>query len=445
MNRSQITFFLLGKKYGFNLAKMVDFVNQNQYWGEEHIYDYQLTELKKIVKHAYDNVPFYRKTMQAMGMKPEDFESLNDITNFPVISKKEIMADSDSFLAKDFSCYHPMERSTGGTTGVPFKYYTDTKSWGLYWATKIMSFSWGGYRFGADKIAVLKGGSMLRKGDFSLKTHFWKYLHNYYTIPIMNMTSESTKYYFDQIVKRKIRFIRGFPSALFTFARHLDNEGIRYDMKGIFTSAEMLYDHQRQLIERVFGRSIIDLYGCGDGKAGAYQCELHQGYHVNIETSYMEILGPSGEETRPGEEGEIVVTSLHDYAMPLIRYAPGDRAIKGKAKCECGRTRPILDKIIGRTADLFELPNGRTLNGLSIPIEDWIEKVEKFQLIHELPDLIRLKIIPKPSYSKKDEKAIMDLLRYNAGEGIDICINIVDEIEHTSGGKFRYVISKVHN
>lgn len=445
MSRSQLVFSIMGKRYGFNIRQMIKFVEENQYWSNDQIYDYQFTELKKIVKHAYDNVSFYRKTMQAMGMEPEDIRSLNDVQHFPVIGKKEIMADYNSFLAEDYRRYHSMERSTGGTTGVPFKYYIDTKSWGLNWATKIRSFNWGGYRFGADKIAVLKGGSMLRKGDFSLKTHFWKYLHNYYTIPIINMTSESTEYYFKQIAKRKIRFIRGFPSALFIFAKHLNSKGIRYDMKGIFTSAEMLYDHQRELIERVFGRGIIDVYGCGDGMAGAHQCELHQGYHINVETSYMEILGPSAEEIKPGEEGEIVVTSLHDYAMPMIRYSPGDRAIKGMAMCECGRTLPVLDKIIGRTADLFELPNGRVLNGLSIPIEDWIEKIEKFQLIHEMPDLIRLKIIPKSSYSKKDEKAILDLLKYNAGEGIRIFIDIVDEIEQTSAGKFRYVISKVRN
>lgn len=422
---------------------MVKFVNENQYWSQEQIYNYQFACLKKLVRHAYEHVAYYRKTMQSMGMNPEDFKSINDLTQFPVISKTEIIAESDNFMASNYPQYHPMERSTGGTTGIPFKYYNDVTSWGLNWATKIRTFSWGGYSFGADKIAVLKGGSMLGKGDFSPKTHFWKYLHNYYTIPIINMSAESIDYHFDQIVKRKIRFIRGFPSALFVFAKHLDEKGIYYPMKAIFTSAEMLYEYQRQSIERVFGNFIIDAYGCGDGMAGANQCEEHQGYHVNIETCFMEILDASGFSVSPGGQGDVTVTSLHDYAMPLIRYKPGDMAIVANDKCNCGRSLPLLSKINGRSADLFFLPNGRVLNGLSIPFEDWVDKIERFQLIHEKPDLVVLKIIPKANFKSQDELAIRELLTHNIGEGISIQIDTVDFIDNTSAGKFRYIISKV--
>lgn len=445
MNRSKITFFLLGKKYGFNLNKMLKFVNENQYWDEEKIYNYQLAQLKKLIKHIYTSVPYYRNVMNEIGMQPGDFKEIKDLKAFPVITKQVIRDNIESFLANGYETYHPMQRSTGGTTGIPFKYYIDTYSWCLNWATKMRTFSWGNYTFGKDKIAVLKGGSMQNKGNFSPKTKLWKYINNYYTIPIMNMTNESMDYHFNKIRKMKIKYIRGFPSALYTFSNYLKRESISYSMKGIFTSAEMLYPYQRDVIEDVFGTRIIDAYGCGDGMAGANQCEQRNKYHINIETSYMEILSSDyNHDAQPGEEGIIVVTSLHDYAMPFIRYAPGDMAIQGKGACLCGRGLPVLEKIIGRSSDLFVLANGRVLNGLSIPFEDWTDKIEKFQLIQEEPDLIVLKLIPKDNYTEKDETQIMDLLKFNAGEGIKIQIEKVKNLESTSAGKFKYVISKVN-
>jgi len=444
MNRSELTFFLLGKKYGFDLKKMLKFVNENQYWDEERIYNYQLAQLKKLINHIYTSVPYYRKVMKNIGMQPEDFKDIKDLKAFPIINKQTIRDNFDLFLAEDYKKYYPMQRSTGGTTGIPFKYFIDTYSWCLNWATKMRTFSWGSYTFGKDKIAILKGGSMYRKGKYSPKTYLWNYLNNYYTIPIMNLTNEMMDIHFKQIKHKRIRYMRGYPSSLYTFANYLKSKLITYPMKSIFTTAEMLYPYQRKVIEDVFETGIIDAYGCGDGMAGANQCEERNKYHINIETSYMEILSLDYKnEVKPGDEGIIVVTSLHDYAMPFIRYAPGDMAIQGKGPCPCGRGLPILEKIIGRSSDLFKLANGRILNGLSIPFEDWADKIEKFQLIQEEPDLIILKLIPKDNYTEKDESQIMDLLKYNAGDGIRIQIEKVKNLEFTSAGKFKYVISKV--
>lgn len=443
MNRSSITFWALGKRYGFNLNKMIEFVNENQYWSDEQIHDYQLERLKIIIAHAYENVRFYQEHMRKMGMEPNDFTSIKDLQHFPLIDKYFIAQNHQDFIATNYLKFKPMERSTGGTTGVPFKYYNDTGSWGLNWATKIRTFSWGNYNYGTDKVIEFKGGSMLRKGAFSPKVLFWRFLQNSFTVPIMNMTNESMREIYKLIKKKNISVLRGYPSSLYTFAKYLDVIGERYDMNGIFTTAEMLYDYQRDIIEKVFSCKIIDAYGCGDGMAGANQCEHHDKYHVNIETSYMELLDDAGNNVTSGEEGEVVLTSLHGFAMPFIRYKPGDIAIKGSSNCGCGRSLPVLDKIIGRSSDLIELPNGRILNGLSIPFESWSDEIERFQLIQEEKDILVLNLVPKPSFSRQHEQKIRDLLEYNAGEGIRIIINQVDHIEQTGAGKFRYIISKV--
>ncbi|NLO11359.1 MAG: phenylacetate--CoA ligase family protein [Candidatus Cloacimonetes bacterium] len=215
-------------------------------------------------------------------------------------------------------------------------------------------------------------------------------------------------------------------------------------MDKIFTTAEMLLEVDRKSIEEAFACKIIDTYGCGDGMGGASQCALSQKYHINTETSIMEVLDKDLKtKTQPGDTGEIVLTSLHDYAMPLIRYAPSDQAIPSAAPCECGIKLPVLDKIVGRVSDVFYLPNGRVLNGLSIPFEGLIDKLSKFQIIHEKPHLIVIKLVVTPSFTAKDEQDIVTLLQHNAGEGIAIEVQIVDDIPLSAAGKHKYVISKV--
>jgi len=443
MNRGKLVFIALGITHGFNLNKMMNFVEESQYWSNEQINDYQLKRLKTIISHAYSNVLFYRNFMKKLGMEPGDFKTTDDLLHFPIIDKNDIMADYPSFLSRDFAKYKPMVRFTGGTTGVPFKYYNDSISWGLGWATKIRTFHWGGYRFGSDTIAVLKGGTMHNKGRFGLRTRLWRYLQNNYNIPIMHLTEDDLRHHARQIVNQKIRFIRGYPSAVYVLAKFFRDNGISHRVEGIFTTAEMLLDYQRVIIEDTFSCKIMDTYGCGEGMAGANQCEEYSGYHTNIETCFMEVLNSSNTSSQHGEEGNVIVTSLQDFAMPFIRYAPGDSAVKRSTACSCGRKLPLLDKIIGRTSDEIKLANGKIINGLSIPFEDLSATISKFQLVQESQDSLVLNIIPNDAYNIENEKEILATLRYIAGTGTNVQINIVNHIDQTSSGKFRYIVSKI--
>ncbi|NLK50023.1 MAG: phenylacetate--CoA ligase family protein [Candidatus Cloacimonetes bacterium] len=444
MNRSDLSFFLLGKRYGFDLRNMVKFVNENQYWSEDQTHAYQLQRLQLLVTHVYHKVPHYRKVMKQQGMEPEDLKSLEDLQHFPIIGKSDVRANPDDFIASDFQTYRPLPRSSGGTTGIPFKYYNDTASWGLNWATKIRAFEWGGYHLGGDKIAILKGGSMYNEGKIGLKARLWRWTQRNYSFNIMHMSDEQMKLYAQDIASQKIRFMRGYPSAISSFAKWVQQHNIQLNMDKIFTTAEMLLEADRKSIEEAFACKIIDTYGCGDGMGGASQCVLSQKYHINTETSIMEILDKDLKtNTLPGDTGEIVLTSLHDYAMPLIRYTPSDQAIPSATPCECGIKLPVLDKIVGRVSDVFYLPNGRVLNGLSIPFEAWTDKLSKFQVIHEKPLLIVIKLVVTPAFTAKNEQDILDLLKHNAGEGIAIEVQIVDDIPLSAAGKHKYVISKV--
>lgn len=445
MNRGKLVFNTLGLRYGFNLSEMIRFVEENQYWSDDHIKFYQLERMKDIIWHVYKYVPFYRHHMKKIGMEPSDFKGLGDLLHFPVIDKNVIMADYSSFLSENYTKFKPMVRYTGGTTGVPFRYFNDSRSWGLGWATKIRTFAWGNYSFGVDKVAVLKGGTMHGKGTFGLRTKLWRYLQLNYNIPIMHLTEFDLKHHVKQIIRQRIRFVRGYPSAVFTLAEYVRRERLHVRLECIFTTAEMLLEHQRKVIEETFSCQIIDTYGCGEGMAGANQCEYHEGYHLNVETCYLEVLDDKTGKPIVDAEGGIVLTSLQDYAMPFIRYAPGDRAVRGTNVCECGRRLPLLKKIIGRTSDQITLSNGIIINGLSIPFEDLYSIISKFQLVQETSSSLTLNVVPKDSYDEQEERKLIDTLKHLVGEGISLRVNKVNTIDQTSAGKFRYIVSRIND
>lgn len=438
-----ILLYILGKKEGFNLAADCRFVTKSQYWTDNQIEQYQEEKLRAIIHHAYNNVPFYRKTFDELGLLPGDIKCVEDLAKLPIIRKKDISENPDDFLAKNFKSYHPVHHHTGGTTGKPFQYFNDRKSWALNWALKIRTFEWAGYHYGKDRLGVMAGGSLSPKKGMTLVHRIWRYVNNYYTMPITHMTPEIMDEYERELRRQRIRFMRGYPSAIASFAEYLYSCGRKLPMSAIFTTAEMLYPHQRRMMETVFGCQVYDTYGCGDGMGHATECEQHDGLHICYENSIMQIVNEKGVQVKPGEEGEIILTSLSDYAMPLIRYAPGDMAALSEKKCACGRSMPLISKIIGRTSDSFTLSNGRIINGLSLPFEDLTEEVEQFQIVQEAVDQVRVLLVAKESISAKRICTIEETMRYHCGEGITIRVEQVDEIEVPTSEKFRYVISKI--
>ncbi len=426
------------------MSRMIRFVNENQYWPQDRIEEYQVMQLRSLLEHAYKHTKYYRRVMDELGIKASMVKDLTILKQFPIIGKQEINQCWQDFVADNAKQYHPMHRVTSGTTGVTFKYLNDAKSWGLNWATKERTFSWGGYTFGKDKIATLKGGSMLRRAKPSLSGRFWKYLHNYHDLSVVHLSDTNMEQYYREMIDLNIKFLRGFPTAVYTFAKYIADKHGSLPLKATFTSAEYLQDFQRELIKDTFKTNHIDAYGCGDGMGGANQCEQAKGYHINIETSIMEIIASNGSDCLPGEEGEIVLTSLHDYAMPLVRYTPGDVAKVASGPCPCGRSLPLLERIVGRTSDLIDLPNGRSLNGIAVPFAEWADKIEKFQLWHTKPDEVILKVIPKEGFTRQDIDHINEIMTYHLGPEIRFAVDLVDDIPLSESGKFRYVVSKIN-
>lgn len=441
--KSDILSRALGFIYGYNMKDFKRLVAESMEWDKKQWEEYHNQRIPLVVMHAYQHVPYYHELFDKNGIDPCSIKSENDLQSIPVTRKQDVLSHHQSFIADNASAFHPASHHTGGTTGMPLYYFNDRKSWALNWAVKMYTFAQAGFHYGNDKLAVMAGGSLIPGKSSGIKHGLWRWTNNYYSMPISHMSSQTMDGYIDCLVKNKIQFLRGYPSAIASFAEYVVSINRFVQLKAVFTTAEMLYPHQRSIIQRAFGCDTWDVYGCGDGMGQAADCRAHDKMHVFEQVSVMQIVDGEGCEVKAREEGEIVLTSLYDFAMPFIRYAPGDYAVKGEDGCACGRHSKTIEKIVGRTSDVFRFSNGRILNGLSLPIEELTDEVNRFQIVQVERDAVEILLEEKNPLSKERIEKLKTTVAYHCGEGVSVVVKVVDKIVVPDSEKFRYVISKV--
>ena len=212
----------------------------------------------------------------------------------------------------------------------------------------------------------------------------------------------------------------------------------------IVTTSEMLFPEYRKIIEQGFNCRVFDLYGANDGGVIAFECEYFDGYHLCMEKCLTEIVDEQGEKVTGSTIGDIVVTDLENYAMPLIRYKVGDRGSITNIPCKCNRGLNRLQKLSGRIKDFLELSNGKKIDGSYF--------TKRFRSIN---DIVLFQIIQKPSkdiYAKvslsNNKKAetssfITRLEKQISKElGVDFQIKVDDSFEKTTSQKFHYIVKR---
>jgi phenylacetate-CoA ligase len=245
--------------------------------------------------------------------------------------------------------------------------------------------------------------------------------------------------------------ILAYVESAYELAQFIEQEGVEvHSPRAIMTSAGTLHDHMREVIRRVFRAPVFNRYGSREVGDIACECEAHEGLHVSAPTHYVEILRSDGTPTDPGEVGEIVVTLLTNYAMPLIRYRIGDMGAWAESSCSCGRSWPLLAEVTGRVSDTFVTDDGKRIHGEFFTHlfygEEW---VQKFQVIQESVRQITIAVVPSGSTVHADRRlrdemgAIRTDIHSVMGETCDVRFDVREEIPPTDSGKYRYTISKV--
>ena len=428
-----------------SVSRYMKFFEKSQMWSYEQIEKHQNRKLRQLIIHVYENIPFYHNLFRKLEIYPEDIKSSKDLKRLPILTKEDIINDFSAFQATNIKQFGPIQRRTGGTTGKPFRYYMDRDSLSASWAINFRGWSWSGYKYG-DKIVTIAGSSLVPNEKASFKKRIRSFMERNYGFSGAHLSNEIMGVYATQIQKINPEFLRGYPSSIFSFAKFIQKENIRtIKPRAVFVTAEVLYPHVRKFIESTFDCPVFNYYGCGDGGANANECKEHTGFHISCDRTIMEFvdLENNGERVSTGERGEIILTDLHNYAMPFIRYSPADTGVLSSETCSCGRVLPLLKDIEGRTTDIIEFSNGISLSGPAFTLVFKDFNIDYYQLIQKKRDKLIIRLMVGKNYTQEESKKILEIMRYHCGEGVELELEFVDTIPTTKNSKFKFIISEI--
>lgn len=400
----------------------------------------QEKKLRAIVRHAYDNVTFYHRLFESRGIQPRDIESFDDLKKLPVVTKRDVQENVDDMISSRVDLSKCVRMKTSGSTGVPLTVVKERGYLNFQHAVSLRQSLECGERL-RDKVAQIRwtGSASAQERAHNPKRPFYEklgFLRNEWIladrVPLEGIVSFMSNYKPDVVVS--------YPALLQLIAERMRNT---IHPRLVFSTAEILGKQTRALIKESFGSNIIDSYGCVEAGDIAWECpDTHDGYHINVDSVIVEFV--KDEKTvAPGEEGEIVITNLSNYAMPFIRYKLGDSGSLGCEECSCGRTLPLMHVLSGRSNDFIVLPDGRRFP----PWFFWnmidYTGVTEFKIAQERIDLVRIWLKVPKGYEKNQVERTMAGLRSVFGEGVSTKIEIVDEIPRDNTGKLRNVTSSV--
>jgi phenylacetate-CoA ligase len=436
-----------------NRSQELDYLNEfekSQYRSADEIRHMQLNKLNKLLKHAYRNCPYYTKLMNESGIVPEDIKELGDAARLPMLSKESIQENMTAMIAGNIPAENLIKDKSGGSTGKPLVFYYDKSRLASRQAATIRHYRWSGWDIGI-KTAIIWGAVR----DISANeqnTNTWKrwikrnFLTRRLLLDASTITEQKLKDFAVQIKQFKPQIYRGYAKSMVLFARYVQDNNLEgYNPKAIITSAEVLEDHERAFLESVFHCKVFNFYGCREVAAIASECARHEGLHVNAENLLVEVV-KNNKTAGKGETGEILITDLENFAMPLIRYRIGDAGILSERNCSCGRGLPLIEKLEGRVTDFIETVEGSKISGVAICtyVITNIKGIRQVQFIQESLDRVTINIAKNHFFDQDTEKHLVKKFKDFIGTGnMTVAVNYVDEIPKTTSGKYRFVISKI--
>jgi phenylacetate-CoA ligase len=407
-------------------------------WGSAaYVKRVQSRRLRRLVRHAYERVPYYRELFDSRGIRPQDIRSADDLRLLPVSTKADLQGrPTRDLTARGTDLARCRLHTTSGTTGLPLEVYFRRDDWTRLVLGNIRAFVACGAR-PWDRVTAFVG-----RTDASRKKSWYEYLGLWNQQDLSSWSPPSD--WIAEIRKWKPQTLVGCVIALRLLAEAIQEQQVT-DIRPqvVISGSNVLDDFTRRLFESVFRCEVADFYGATEGGALAWECKKCHGYHVSSDILALEVLR-DGEPAAEGEEGEVVITNLQYFAMPFIRYKLGDIATLSNRASRCGRGLPLLEHIGGRKDEWISLPGGRR-----IPCQPFyyaiqsVPGVRRWKVFQESLTRLRVDIEPGPSFGPQSREQVEANLRKLLGGEIEPEIVLAASIHIDPVMKFRQVSSNV--
>jgi len=424
-----------GATFDQRLRELMD----SDHWSASEIEAYQNEKLRHLVRHAYENVPYYRERWKSLKLSPDDIRCREDLPKLPVLTKEDVRHNFDRLISQKVNRRDLVFRHTSGTTGKAL-HFCVTKAaiafqWAVWWRHRL--------RFGVEPGTLHANFTGKRVVPLVQRTPpYWRWnrpLHQA-LLTMHHLTPEKIPSVVEFLNSQPFEFYSGYPSIIHMLAVHASEAGLALHSspRAVFTGAENMLDFQRRDIQKFTGAVLTDQYGCSEGCGNASHCSQFI-YHEDFEFGVIE-----GRELPGSPALSLLCTGFANDAFPLIRYEVGDTGVwqDMRQHCSCGRSSRSLLRIEGRQDDYVVTPEGTRIMRFDYVFKDAMN-VKEVQIVQEQLGEITVRLARRPGYCAADEAEIHREIQRWISPRLAVRFEYVQELERQPNGKFRAVLSRL--
>jgi len=395
--------------------------------------------LRRIVHHAYKNVPYYRDLFNRTGISPSKIQTAEDLALIPITEKRALKAEPpERITAMGADPDRIRVRKTTGSTGEVLTILKSRSDDFIFHVFRLRVMQDFGLK-PSDRMALI---STRTSQDFPPS---WRAIQKmgFYRQDRIHV-AEPPDRIARALLDRKPDIITGDSTVLDRVAKEISGIRGRYRPRLVVTGSEMITPFMKRRIGEGFGATVRDTYGSEEASVIAWECGETGLYHIREDNVIVEVI-KDGVPVKEGERGEVIVTALHFRARPFLRYRQGDEVTKGPDICPCGKPFLTLKEISGRAIDYLRLPGGRDLfaSALATIVYKHALWIERYEIVQEREDLVVLKAIPAVPPRPEELSVLRDLSSDRLGAGVEFRVELVEDIRPGPGGKFRIFRTKL--
>lgn len=419
-------------------------LEHSQWWTAEELRAHQALQLAALLRHARANVPFYRDRLEGAGLGGAADPTPEIWRRIPLLTRVDLRSQQAALKSRVLPAGHggTYRNKTSGSTGTPLE-VIGTEICGHFWrAVALRDDLWHRRDLRGRYVAIRSGRD--QKDPLAV--------HDYPTWgpgpAALYDTGPMTLFYHTMPIPRQVEILEAKnPHYLLTYpsnARALSKYSQRFpvrlpDLRAVHTYGEPITPAIRAAVRETWGVPVQDVYSCEELGFIALQCPEHEHYHVQSESVLVEVLDDDGNPCRPGQIGHVVLTSLHNFAMPLVRYAIGDFAEVGRP-CPCGRGLPVLTRIIGRRRNQVVLPDGRRTWPDTDALWAAIPGATQIQVVQRSPQHAEVCYARGEPLGRAEERAIGGRIQQALGHPFRLTWSRKDTVGRQPNGKYQTFI-----
>ncbi len=414
-------------------------LEQSEWWSADELGALQQRQLAAVFEHAATTAPHYQQSLDGL--------TVDDWRHVPILTRHDLIAAGPRLSSRRYPGQHgdAHETISSRSTGEPVRVRMSDVV-GTFWqALTLRDHAWhrrdlsarlGAIRYLGDAVPDPTGARSTGWGPATAGIAPDAPLS---VLSLATTTAQQVAW----LLREDPAYLLVYPTVLGAMLRVLATMPDRpRGLREVRTVSEALSPDTRALCRDVLGVPLVDAYSAQEVGYVALQCPDHPHYHVQAERLLVEILDDDGAPCRPGAIGRVVVTDLHNFATPLIRYELGDFAEVG-APCPCGRGLPVLTRIVGRRRGMLRYPDGRTAWPLFTVACREAAPYRELQLVQESIDLLRLRIVALAPLTAAHRAALTVALQGSLGHRFTVAIDEVAELDRSPMGKLEEFVSRV--